>query len=711
MTKSATSHLLPVFARVDLGFERGEGAWLVATGGERYLDFTSGVAVNALGHCHPHLVAALQEQATRLWHMSNLFKSPDGERLAARLCEQSFADFVFFANSGAEAMECAIKVTRKYHAAKGQPERYRIITFDGAFHGRTLATLAATGSPKYLEGFGPPMDGFDQVLLGDLDAVKKAIGPHTAGILIEPLQGEGGVRAAPHAFFRALRQLCDDNGLILIFDEVQTGMGRTGELFAYRRLGVTPDVMPLAKALGGGFPIGACLASAEAAAGMTPGSHGSTFGGNPLAVAAANAVLDVMLKPGFFEHVQKMSLLLKQKLASVVDRHPGVLAEVRGEGLLIGLKAVVPSGDLVTALRDEKLLTVGAGENVVRFLPPLIVTEAEIEESVARLERACVEAFRRSAETGGGAMSKALRHFLDLSELPTKELRNMLALSVAMKAKLKAHAKPVKPLEGKTLAMIFEKPSTRTRVSFDVGMRQLGGESIMLTGAEMQLGRGETIADTARVLSRYVDAIMIRILNHDALLELAAHATVPVINGLTRRSHPCQVMADLMTFEEHRGPIEGRTVAWTGDDNNVLASWAHAAERFKFKLNVATPPQLAPNKAMKDWIKATDAPIMLGNDPEAAVRGADCVVTDTWFSMGDKEGKHRHNILKPYQVNARLMSLAKPDALFMHCLPAHRGDEVTDEVIDGPQSVVFDEAENRLHAQKGILAWCFEAVA
>jgi acetylornithine/N-succinyldiaminopimelate aminotransferase len=390
MPKSATSHLLPVFARVDLGFERGEGVWLTATNGERYLDFTSGVAVNALGHCHPYLVAALQEQATKLWHMSNLFKSPDGERLAARLCEVSFADFVFFANSGAEAMECAIKTTRKYQAAKGRPERYRIITFEGAFHGRTLATLAATGSAKYLEGFGPPMDGFDQVGLGDLEAVKKAIGPQTAGILIEPLQGEGGVRAAPHAFFRALRQLCDDHGLLLIFDEVQTGMGRTGELFAHQRLGVTPDVMPLAKALGGGFPIGACLATTEAASGMTPGSHGSTFGGNPLAVAAANAVLDVMLTPGFFEHVQRMSLLLKQKLASVVDRHTDVLAEVRGEGLLIGLKAVVPSADLVTALRQQNLLTVGAGENVVRFLPPLIVTEAEIEEAVQRLERACV---------------------------------------------------------------------------------------------------------------------------------------------------------------------------------------------------------------------------------------------------------------------------------------------------------------------------------
>src|SRR6202163_2433362 len=390
MTKSAASHLLPVFARVDLGFERGEGAWLIATNGDRYLDFTSGVAVNALGHCHPQLVAALQEQATKLWHMSNLFKSPDGDKLAARLCEQSSADFVFFCNPGAEAMECAIKVARRYHAAKGHPERYRLVTFEGAFHGRTLGTLAATGSAKYLEGFGPPLDGFDQVPHGDLEAVKKAIGPQTAGILIEPLQGEGGVRAAPHAFFRALRQLCDDNDLLLIFDEVQTGMGRTGELFAYQRIGVTPNVMSLAKGLGGGFPIGACLATAEAAAGMTPGSHGSTFGGNPLAVAAANAVLDVMLEPGFFEHVRKMSLLLKQKLASVVDHHPKVLAEVRGEGLLIGLKAVVPSVDLVTALRGQKLLTVGAGENVVRFLPPLIVTEAEIEESVARLERACV---------------------------------------------------------------------------------------------------------------------------------------------------------------------------------------------------------------------------------------------------------------------------------------------------------------------------------
>jgi acetylornithine/N-succinyldiaminopimelate aminotransferase len=388
------SHMMSVFARADVAFERGEGAWLIATDGERYLDFTSGVAVNALGHTHPHLVAALQAQAAKLWHVSNLFTIPEGERLAARLCEASFADVAFFCNSGAEAMEAAIKLARKFQAVNGRPERYRLITFEGAFHGRTLATLAAGGQQKYLEGFGPRVDGFDQVPLGDLDAVKKAIGPHTAGIVIEPWQGEGGVRAAEPVFFRALRQLCDEHKLVLVFDEVQTGMGRTGTLFAYEKTGVTPDIMALAKALGGGFPMGACLATAEAAAGMTPGTHGSTFGGNLLAVAAANAVLDVMLAPGFFEHVQRISVLLKQKLASIVDRYPDVVSDVRGDGLLIGLKAVVPAGDLVGALRQEKLLTVAAGDNVVRLLPPLIVNEAEIEDAVSRLDRACAKLSR-----------------------------------------------------------------------------------------------------------------------------------------------------------------------------------------------------------------------------------------------------------------------------------------------------------------------------
>jgi acetylornithine/N-succinyldiaminopimelate aminotransferase len=390
--------MLPTYARVDLAFERGEGAWLIATSGDRYLDFTSGVAVNALGHGHPHLVAALEAQAKKVWHVSNLYKILEGERLAERLCAATFADTVFFQNSGAEALEVGIKMARKYQSVSGSPERFRIITFEGAFHGRTLATIAAGGNKKYLEGFGPPVEGFDQVPFGDLDAVKKAIGPETGAILIEPIQGEGGVKVGSHAFLRGLRALCDQHKLLLIFDEVQCGMARTGDLFTYQRIGIEPDIMLIAKALGGGFPVGACLASAEAGKGMTAGTHGSTFGGNPLAMACANAVLDVILEPGFQDHVRKVSLLLKQRLAELKDRHPKVIAEVRGEGLLIGLRTVVPNSELVDELRAEKMLTVGAGDNVVRLLPPLIVSEGEIADAVDRIDRACSQIESRLVE-------------------------------------------------------------------------------------------------------------------------------------------------------------------------------------------------------------------------------------------------------------------------------------------------------------------------
>ena len=392
-----SSHLLPTYARVDLAFERGEGAWLITAEGERYLDFTCGVAVNALGHAHPQLVKALTEQAQKVWHVSNLYRIPEGERLADRLCAVTFADTVFFQNSGAEAIECCIKMARKYQSASGKPERYRIITFEGAFHGRTLAAIAATGNKKYLDGFGPPMPGFDQVAFADLEATKKATGPETAAILIEPVMGEGGVRVVPNQFLRSLRELCDKHGLLLIFDEVQTGIGRTGDLFAYERTGVTPDIMAVAKALGGGFPVGACLASTEASKGMTTGTHGSTFGGNPLAMNVGNAVLDVVLEPGFLDRVRRTSLLFKQRLAEIKDRYAAVIAEVRGEGLLIGLRMVPPAGELVDELRAEKMITVAAGDNVVRLLPPLIVNEEEIAEAILRLDRACARLARTHA--------------------------------------------------------------------------------------------------------------------------------------------------------------------------------------------------------------------------------------------------------------------------------------------------------------------------
>ena len=396
-----TSALLPTYARAPIAFERGEGAWLVARGGERYLDFGAGIAVNALGHAHPHLVEALTTQAQKLWHTSNLFEIPDGERLGQRLVDASFADVAFFCNSGAEANEAAIKMARKYHAAGGHPERYRIITFEGAFHGRTLATLAAGGQQKYIEGFGPKVDGFDQVPFGDHEALRAAIGPETAAVMIEPIQGEGGVRPVPPQCLRGLRALCDEHGLMLIMDEVQTGVGRTGRLFAHEWSGAAPDIMSAAKGIGGGFPLGLCLATREAARGMVAGSHGTTFGGNPLAMAVGNAVLDVVLGDGFLDHVQRVALVLKQKLGALRDRYPHVVTEIRGDGLMLGLKLAVPNTEFAAAARAEHLLVIPAGDNVVRLLPPLIVTEADVSEAVARLEvtaAAFTAAMRGAAE-------------------------------------------------------------------------------------------------------------------------------------------------------------------------------------------------------------------------------------------------------------------------------------------------------------------------
>ena len=395
------SAVIPTYARADLAFVKGEGVFLETADGEKFLDFGAGVAVVSLGHCHPALVEALSEQAHKLWHTSNLYHIPGQERLADRLAAVTFADQAFFANSGAEAMECAIKMARKYHAAHGNDKRYRIITFEGAFHGRTLATIAAGGQAKHLDGFGPQVEGFDQVPLHDLDAVRAAITDETAAIAIEPLLGEGGILTVPWKFFRDLRQLADENGLLIIFDEVQTGIGRTGKLFAHEWSGTTPDIMAIAKGIGGGFPMGACLATKEAAVGLTAGTHGSTFGGNPLAMAVGNAVLDVVLAPGFLDHVRDMGTRLKQKLAGICDGHPDVIETIRGEGLMLGIKCKVPSQKLIDALFEQQLLTVPAGDNVVRMLPPLTVEPEQIDMACERLEAACEKVSATAAEQAG----------------------------------------------------------------------------------------------------------------------------------------------------------------------------------------------------------------------------------------------------------------------------------------------------------------------
>lgn len=394
--------LYQTYNRAPLRFERGEGVWLMTERGERYLDFAAGVAVTSVGHGHPHVVGALKEQADKVWHLSNLYEVPGQEVLAKRLADVTFADRVFFTNSGAEALECAIKTARRYHFAKGHPEKFHIITMEGAFHGRTIATIAAGGQEKYLEGFGPKAPGFDQVPFADLDAVKAAITDATAAILVEPVQGEGGIRPIPVEMLRALRDLCDEYGLLLILDEVQCGVGRTGKLFAHEWAGITPDLMAVAKGIGGGFPLGACLATEEAAYGMKPGTHGSTYGGNPLGMAVGNAVLDVVLGDGFLDNVRDTALVFRQGLASLKDRYPDVIEEVRGEGLMLGIKAKIPNTELLMAMRDEHLLGVPAGDNVIRLLPPLTVTAEEARDGLARIERAA-EHIRAKAAVAASA--------------------------------------------------------------------------------------------------------------------------------------------------------------------------------------------------------------------------------------------------------------------------------------------------------------------
>ena len=380
--------LLPTYNRTDIAFVRGEGSWLFAEDGKRYLDFGAGIAVNAFGHANPKLVAALTEQAGKLWHTSNLYRVPGQESLAKKLVENSFADTVFFTNSGAEAAELAFKMARRYQYVSGHPERYQIISFEGAFHGRTLAAIAATGNEKYLEGFGPKMQGFDQVPLEDLPALNKMIGPQTAALIIEPVQGEGGVRPVAPEFLRALRKICDDKGLLLIFDEIQTGVGRTGKLFAHEWLGITPDIMCVAKAIGGGFPLGALLATAEAAKGMTAGTHGTTYGGTPLAMAVGNAALDLALAPGFLDHVNKVAGYLNQQLGALVAAHPAIFEGVRGQGLMLGLKMKIPNGDFITAARQAGLVVLPAGDNVVRLLPPLTLSESEVRDGMEFMHQA-----------------------------------------------------------------------------------------------------------------------------------------------------------------------------------------------------------------------------------------------------------------------------------------------------------------------------------
>ncbi len=586
-TQPVIPPVLPTYARAPLTFVEGQGPWLVEESGARYLDLGGGIAVTALGHAHPALVKALEDQGRRLWHVSNLYRIAEQEALAERLVAATFADTVFFTNSGTEAMELAVKMARRRFAAAGQPERHRIVTFEGAFHGRSIAAISATKAPKMIDGFGPLLPGFDILPFGDHDALRAAIGPQTAGVLVEPIQGEGGIRVLPEACLKGLRALCDEHGILMMLDEVQCGMGRTGRLFAHEWAGVTPDIMMVAKGIGGGFPLGAVLATEDAASGMVAGTHGSTYGGNPLACAVGCAVMDAITAPG----------LSRRREPRLGPAAPGARGPRRRAPVGVRARA--------RARPDarDRMRRSGRRRGPGRLRRPCHrraggrerrAAAAAAEPHRRRDRRGPAPARRRRRRGGGGLMPS----FLDLHVTPAGDLRAILddahALKAARDGATMGAPDAEQPLAGRIVALVFEKPSTRTRVSFDVGVRQMGGETLVLSGAEMQLGHGETVADTARVLSRYVDMIMIRTFEAQTLHEMAEHATVPVINGLTNASHPCQIMADMMTYEEARGPIAGRKVVWTGDGNNTCNSFLHAAGQFGYDFAFAGPEALDP---------------------------------------------------------------------------------------------------------------------
>ena len=385
------SSVLGTYTRKNISFSNGKGCYLYDLKGEQYLDFTSGIAVNSLGHCHEHLVKIIQEQSKKLWHVSNMFVIPEQEKLAKRLTDYTFADFVCFQNSGSEATEASIKIARKYFHTIGQPNKKRIITFKGAFHGRTLAALFAANNPKHIEGFDPKVDGFDQVPFADLESLKKAITNETAGIMIETILGEGGIKEVPDYCLKGLRELCDEKNLLLILDEVQCGIGRTGDFFAFEKSGIVPDIVPIAKGIGGGFPLGACLLTKKISVGMTPGTHGSTFGGNPLAMAVGNGVLDIILQDGFLDNVKKISKYFDQELIGLKKKYSKVILEVRGRGLLKGLKLAVDNTKFIETLMKYKMLVVKAEEQVIRLFPALIVSKKEIDEAISKINKACKE--------------------------------------------------------------------------------------------------------------------------------------------------------------------------------------------------------------------------------------------------------------------------------------------------------------------------------
>lgn len=681
-------HLMATYARYPALMVQGAGCALWDNRGNEYLDFLAGIGVNQLGHCHPAVVAAITRQAQQLIHTSNLLLTSPQAFLARHLVRISGMDRVFFAVCGATANETALKIARKHGNRKRPKGDYEIVVLNNSFHGRTLGALSATMKAKYQAPFGPLLPGFRAIDPNDIEALRAAVGEQTAAIHIEPILGESGVLPLTEAFVREARALADQYDALLSFDEVQTGMGRTGEFFAYQGLDIVPDLVAVAKGLGGGVPIGACLARGRAAEILERGDHGSTFGGNALACAAGIAVIETIERDGVLENCRAMGARFADGLRAL-----GVFTEVRGRGLMVGARLAEAKARQVVADCFERRLIVNAtDDHTLRFLPPLIVSAEQVDRALGVL--ADVLGASRPVTTAAPTAKPAVRHFLKIDDLTNDEVLELIDRASYLKQRRNVAPAAITPVEGRTVSLLFEKPSLRTRVSFEAAIRELGGASTYLTKGDVGMGTRESVKDIASNLSRWSCAIVARLFWQRQIEELAANSTVPVINALTEIEHPCQALADMMTVKENFGD-EKIVIAYVGDANNVARSLARLATRLGYPFHLIGPQNF--------WLEPAEG-LFQTSDLAEGLKGAKVVYTDVWISMGDEhEQEHRLKVFESYQVNPRVMAMADPDAIFLHCLPARRGYEVVDDVIDGPQSRVVDQAENRLHVQKALL--------
>jgi len=686
------SHVMGTYQRLPALFVQGAGAKLWDNRGKEYLDLLSGIAVCALGHCHPAITAALSRQSQQLIHGSNYLLTAPQAQLAQKLCEISGMEKVFFGVCGATANEAALKIAKKHGRRKTGDETYEIIALNRSFHGRTMGALSATGNSRYHEPFLPLVPGFRHIEPDDIDALRAAFSDNTAAVILETVMGEGGVHALSHEFLAEARRLCDEHNAFLILDEVQCGMGRTGRWFAFQHTEVVPDILVLAKGLGGGIPIGAALARGLAATMLVPGDHGSTFGGNPLACATSLAVIDTIEHQGLLEHSERVG----GQLAAGLKQLDGV-TKVEGLGMMLGAKLRTPIAKEIVAKCFENGLIINATDlSTLRLVPPLILSDEEARRALDIIADAMESARPVLTPLAVRAETKPAFHdVLSIDDLTNDQLEEVLALAAGQKHRRKVAPAPIQRVENRTVAMVFEKPSLRTRVSFESAVSELGGHPVYLSRNDIGMGSRESVRDVASNLSQWCSLIIARLYWHRQLVELSDVSEVPVVNALTEWEHPCQALADMQTVRESFGD-ERVKIAYVGDGNNVARSLAKLATRLGYPFTVAGPAnfQLEPMEGLTQT-----------SNIEEGVKGASVIYTDVWISMGDEhEQEHRMKVFAAYQVNEEVMEMANSEAIFLHCLPARRGYEVTDAVIDGHQSRVVSQAENRFHAQKALLA-------